>query len=213
MHRRCFGQRRAGGGCRSIRRRSRYTRQDVRAFRVRLAGEQKMRAIPASTSATHLASSQPKHRRQNRAHLYDERHPAVTACRARVDVVVASYVNLPRCSLCSAPALRGGRISPSSVPVEPTILARGRRRAGRYVHNVTRRLTSVELNERPLRRASSTASRRRPHAALLASEHGRALRDAGFGDDLAACGAVDAYGVLPVYHERQITKVGPERER
>jgi phosphosulfolactate phosphohydrolase-like enzyme len=48
---------------------------------------------------------------------------------------------------------------------------------------------------------------------FLASEHGRALREAGFAEDLTACGAVDAFGVVPICHERQITKIGPERER
>jgi phosphosulfolactate phosphohydrolase-like enzyme len=46
-----------------------------------------------------------------------------------------------------------------------------------------------------------------------ASEHGRALRDAGFGDDLVACAAVDSYPVIPIYQDRQITKLGPDRER
>jgi phosphosulfolactate phosphohydrolase-like enzyme len=46
-----------------------------------------------------------------------------------------------------------------------------------------------------------------------ASEHGRALRDAGFGDDLTACAAVDSYPVVPLYQDRQITKLGPDRER
>ena len=43
--------------------------------------------------------------------------------------------------------------------------------------------------------------------------HGRALAAAGFGDDLAACAAVDSYPVIPIYQDRQITKLGPERER
>jgi len=46
-----------------------------------------------------------------------------------------------------------------------------------------------------------------------ASEHGRALREAGFDDDLTACAAVDSYPVIPIYQDRQITKLGPERER
>ena len=46
-----------------------------------------------------------------------------------------------------------------------------------------------------------------------ASEHGRALREAGFGDDLAACAAVDSFPVIPLYQDRIITKLGPDRER
>jgi phosphosulfolactate phosphohydrolase-like enzyme len=45
------------------------------------------------------------------------------------------------------------------------------------------------------------------------SEHGRALAEAGFAQDLEACAAIDSYPVIPVYQERQITKIGPERER
>ena len=44
-----------------------------------------------------------------------------------------------------------------------------------------------------------------------ASTHGRALREAGFGDDLAVCAAVDSHGVLPVYQDRQITRLGSDR--
>jgi phosphosulfolactate phosphohydrolase-like enzyme len=43
--------------------------------------------------------------------------------------------------------------------------------------------------------------------------HGQALAAAGFGDDLAACAAVDSYPVIPIFQDRQITKLGPERER
>jgi phosphosulfolactate phosphohydrolase-like enzyme len=43
--------------------------------------------------------------------------------------------------------------------------------------------------------------------------HGRALAAAGFEGDLAACAAVDSYPVIPIFQDRQITKLGPERER
>jgi hypothetical protein len=46
-----------------------------------------------------------------------------------------------------------------------------------------------------------------------ASEHGRALRDAGFGDDLIACAEIDSHSVIPLYQDRQITRLGPDRER
>jgi phosphosulfolactate phosphohydrolase-like enzyme len=45
------------------------------------------------------------------------------------------------------------------------------------------------------------------------SSHGQALESAGFGDDLAAAAQVDAYSVVPIYQDRQITKLGPERAR
>jgi phosphosulfolactate phosphohydrolase-like enzyme len=45
------------------------------------------------------------------------------------------------------------------------------------------------------------------------AEHGRALKEAGFGQDLEVCAQLEAYPVIPVYLERQITKIGPGRER
>ncbi|HEX9218848.1 MAG TPA: 2-phosphosulfolactate phosphatase, partial [Gemmatimonadaceae bacterium] len=45
------------------------------------------------------------------------------------------------------------------------------------------------------------------------SSHGQALKSAGFGDDLAAAAEVDSYPVVPIYQDRQITKLGPERAR
>ena len=35
----------------------------------------------------------------------------------------------------------------------------------------------------------------------------------GFADDLDECAAIDSYPVIPLYQDRQITKLGPERER
>ena len=46
-----------------------------------------------------------------------------------------------------------------------------------------------------------------------ASAHGAALADAGYDDDLVVCGEIDGYAVLPVFQDRQITKLGPERAR
>ena len=46
-----------------------------------------------------------------------------------------------------------------------------------------------------------------------ASEHGKSLVAAGFADDLTICAAVDSYPVIPIYHDRQITRLGPDRER
>ena len=45
------------------------------------------------------------------------------------------------------------------------------------------------------------------------STHGRALADAGFVEDLVLCGGIDTHPVVPVYAERQITKLGTERGR
>jgi 2-phosphosulfolactate phosphatase len=140
---------------------------------------------------------------------------ALTAVQGARDVVVASYVNLTAVLALLRTALRGG--------TDVAIVCAGRGRqfsledagcAGRCVNQVTRRLTSVDLNDAAT--AASLIDRNYGDNLMrlfLPSEHGRALREAGFRDDLPACGSVDAFGVLPVYHERQITKIGPERER
>jgi phosphosulfolactate phosphohydrolase-like enzyme len=45
------------------------------------------------------------------------------------------------------------------------------------------------------------------------SVHGAALAEAGFGADLAACVKVDSVPVVPIFQDRQITRLGTERAR
>jgi phosphosulfolactate phosphohydrolase-like enzyme len=45
------------------------------------------------------------------------------------------------------------------------------------------------------------------------STHGQALAEAGFGADLVACAALDSHPVVPIYQDKQITRLGPDRER
>jgi phosphosulfolactate phosphohydrolase-like enzyme len=79
---------------------------------------------------------------------------------------------------------------------------------------MSQQLTDLELNDAA--EASALIDRRFQDQLLRlfeASEHGRALLEAGFGDDLKACAAIDSFPVLPLYQDRQITKLGPDRER
>ncbi|MEO6876918.1 MAG: 2-phosphosulfolactate phosphatase, partial [Gemmatimonadaceae bacterium] len=140
---------------------------------------------------------------------------AITAAQGARDVVVASYVNYTAVLTMLRTALRGG--------TDIMIVCAGRDRqfsledagcAGRYVANVAKRLSGIELNDAA--QACALIDRKYgEHVARLfeASEHGRSLRAAGFGDDLVACAAVDSYPVIPLYQDRQITKLGPDRER
>lgn len=131
------------------------------------------------------------------------------------DVVVASYVNYTATLTMLRTALRGG--------ADVTLVCAGQDRqfaledaacAGRYVHNVSKRLTDVSLNDAAQACAMIDRKYGDDLAAIFhASEHGRALRDAGFAGDLEACAAIDSHPVIPVYQDRQITKLGPERER
>lgn len=141
--------------------------------------------------------------------------PAIANSTGARDVVVASYVNFTAVLTMLRTALRGG--------TDITLICAGRDRqfgledagcAGRFVYNVAKRLTSVALNDA----AQACALIDRKYGDNIAklfeaSEHGQALRAAGYVDDLAACAAIDSYPVIPLYQDRQITKLGPERQR
>ncbi|MEP6493810.1 MAG: 2-phosphosulfolactate phosphatase [bacterium] len=141
--------------------------------------------------------------------------PAITNTSGARDVVIASYVNYTAVLTMLRTALRGG--------TDITLVCAGRERqfaledagcAGRYVLNVTKRLTGITLNDGA--QACMLLDRKYGDQILKlfeASEHGRALHDAGFGEDLVVCAAVDSYPVIPLYQDRQITKLGPDRER
>ena len=140
---------------------------------------------------------------------------ALLAVQGARDVVVASYVNLTAVSTMLRTALRGG--------ADITIVCAGQDRqfaledaacAGRYVLHISKRLSGTDVNDAAL--AASLIDRKYGENLMRlfnTAAHGRALAAAGFGDDLTACAAVDAYPVIPVYQDRQITKLGPERER
>ena len=140
---------------------------------------------------------------------------ALLAVQGARDVVVASYVNLTAVSTMLRTALRGG--------TDITIVCAGQDRqfaledagcAGRYVLNVSKRLNGIDVNDAAL--AASLIDRKYGDNLMRlfnTAVHGRALAAAGFGDDLAVCAAVDSYPVIPVYQDRQITKLGPDRER
>ncbi len=141
--------------------------------------------------------------------------PAITNSQGARDVVIASYVNYSAVLALLRAALRGG--------ADVTIVCAGRDRqfsledagcAGRFAINAAKRLPAVELNDA----ANACMLIHKKYGDNLmrlfdASEHGQALRKAGFVNDLIACGAVDSYSVVPIYQDRQITRLGPDRER
>jgi 2-phosphosulfolactate phosphatase len=183
---------------------------------VRLAGERKMLAIPGFD----LGNSPREFTRaavEGKTILMTTTNgtPAITNTQGARDVVIASYVNYTAVLTMLRTALRGG--------TDITLVCAGRERqfaledagcAGRFVTNVSKRLTGVFANDAA--QACALIDKRYGEQVLKlfeASEHGRALRDAGFGDDLTACAAIDAHPVIPLYSDRQITKLGPDRER
>jgi 2-phosphosulfolactate phosphatase len=183
---------------------------------VRLAGERKMLPIPGFD----LGNSPGDFTREaveGKTVIMSTTNgtPAIAAAQGARDVLIASYVNFTPVLTMMRAALRGG--------ADVTLVCAGRDRqfsledagcAGRYVYNVSKRMTGIELNDAA--QACVLIDRKygdRVLGLFDASEHGRALRDAGFGDDLTACAAVDSYPIIPIYQERQITKLGPDRER
>ena len=141
--------------------------------------------------------------------------PAITNTQGARDVLIASYVNFTAVLTMLRTAVRGG--------TDITLVCAGRERqfaledagcAGRLVTSVSKRIPGVAMNDAA--QACALIDRKYGERVLQlfeASEHGRSLRDAGFGDDLAACAAIDSYSVIPLYQDRQITKLGPDRER
>ena len=140
---------------------------------------------------------------------------ALLAVQGARDVVVASYVNLSAVTTMLRTALRGG--------ADLTLVCAGQDRqfaledaacAGRFVHAVSRRVTGLDMNDAAF--AASLIDKKFGDNLIRlfgTAAHGRALSAAGFGDDLAACAAVDSYPVIPIYQDRQITMLGPDRAR
>jgi 2-phosphosulfolactate phosphatase len=183
---------------------------------VKLAGERQMRPIPGFD----LGNSPLEFTRETiegKTVLLSTTNGtgAITALQGPRDVVIGSYVNFSAVLAMLRTAIRGG--------TDIAILCAGREKqfsledaacAGRFVHHAMRRRADVALNDAAFagmlidRRYSDNLMR-----LFSASAHGRALSEAGYGDDLAACAAIDSYPVIPIYSDRQITKLGPERAR
>ena len=182
---------------------------------VRLAGERKSLAIPGFD----LGNSPQAFTREmveNRTILMATTNGtgAITATQGARDVIIASYVNFSASLAFLRAALR------SKLDVALVCAGQDRRFAledaacaGRYVHHLAKRLTGVTLNDAA-------------HACVLidkkygenlkklfeSSDHGRFLKEQGFEEDLGICAAVDSHSVLAVYQDRQITKLGSDRQ-
>lgn len=183
---------------------------------VRTAGEQKMQPIPGFD----LGNSPREMTREavdGKTVLFTTTNGTATllAVQGARDVAIASYVNVAAVTSLLRTAARGG--------TDISIVCAGRDRqvsledaacAGRYVRLVTKQIDGAELGDGAF--ACTVLDRRygdRLEKLFADSEHGRALADAGFGDDLVACGAVNSHPVIPIYQDRQVTLLGPDRER
>jgi len=86
--------------------------------------------------------------------------------------------------------------------------------AGRYVRSITQPGSSLTINDAA--RACALIDGKygdNIEEIFKDSWHGQALEEAGFGKDLVACARVDSHSVVPIYQDRQITRLGPDRER
>ena len=84
--------------------------------------------------------------------------------------------------------------------------------AGRFVRGVARRGIQPVLGDAAT--VAAMIDRRMGAdlpAALRDSEHGRALIDAGLGDDVTYCATIDSHPVIPIYRDRQVVRLGGGR--
>ncbi len=183
---------------------------------VRLAGERKMGPIPGFD----FGNSPGEFTRdavEGKTVLFTTTNGtgAFLAVQGARDVVVASFVNFTAVLTMMRTAVRAG--------TDVAIICAGREKefaledagcAGRYVRQLVGRTPEVELNDGA--RASDLVAKRygdRLDQLFADSAHGRALAEAGYADDLVMCAQIDSHPIIPIYQDRQITKLGPERER
>ena len=131
------------------------------------------------------------------------------------DVVVASYVNHSAVSAMLRAAVRADAdILIVCAGEEGHFSLEDAACAGRYVRTITKQNASIATNDA----AFACALIDRKYGDNITkifkdSSHGKALAEAGFADDLVACAAVDSHPVVPIYQDKQITRLGPDRER
>ena len=183
---------------------------------VRLAGERKMLAIPGFDFGNSPKEFSREAVEGKTILLTTSNGTAslVNVQGAR-EVVVGAYVNFSAVLAMLRAAARA--------ETDVAIVCAGREKrfaledaacAGRYVRGISRRGIRPELNDGAT--ASVLVDKKYGDnltGMLAATTHGRALMSAGFADDLKTCAEVDAFPVVPVYQDRQITKLGTLRER
>ena len=179
---------------------------------VRLAAERKMLTVPGCD----LGNSPPEFAREaveGKTILLATTNGtrALLDVQGAREVIVASYVNFSAVADLLLRALRSG--------IDVAVACAGRDRqfsledaacAGRYVRAIADGLPSTPCNDAAQACAVLESRYGDDLSALFVdAAHGRALIEAGFARDLDLCGALDAFPVVPVYQDRQITKLAP----
>jgi 2-phosphosulfolactate phosphatase len=182
---------------------------------VRLAGERKMLPIPGFDMGNSPVEFT-RHSVTDRTVLITTTNGtrALMALQGARDIVVASYVNLSVVSAMLRAAARANDISIVCAGTEGHFSLEDAACAGRYVRSITQPGSSLTLND-AARACALIDGKYGDNIAEIFRDswHGQALAEAGFGDDLVACAAVDSHPVVPIYQDRQITRLGPDRER
>ncbi|HEY8794772.1 MAG TPA: 2-phosphosulfolactate phosphatase [Gemmatimonadaceae bacterium] len=183
---------------------------------VRLAGERKMRMVPGFD----LGNSPGEFTREaveGKTVLLTTTNgtAAMVGLQGARDIVVAAYVNLEAVAVLMRTAARAG--------TDITLICAGREKlfsledaacAGRYVRAIAKRLSKVEIGDGAF--AATVIDRRygdRLDQLFADSEAGQALVETGFAQDLEDCAKIDSCPVIPIFQDRQITLLGPDRER
>ena len=130
------------------------------------------------------------------------------------DIVVASYVNHTAATAMLRAAARSTDISIVCAGDEGHFSLEDAACAGRYVRSIMQ--PSADITASDAARACALIDRKygdNIEKIFKDSTHGQALAEAGFGGDLVACAQLDSHPVVPIYQDRQITRIGPDRER
>ena len=183
---------------------------------VLLTGEQKMLPIPGFDLGNSPQSFTPE-TVEGKTILITTTNGtrALLGVQGARDIVIASYVNFTAVlTMMKVAASSNTDIAIICAGEEGSFTLEDAACAGRYVRAIPKRAESVVANDAAL--ASVLIEKRYGDniaKVFKESTHGKALESAGFGDDLAAAAQVDSYPVVPIYQDRQITKLGPERAR
>jgi len=140
---------------------------------------------------------------------------ALVAVQAAREVLVGSFVNFTVVTAMLRAAARAqsdlaivAAGSERHLSLEDTVCA------GRFVRFVRRGIPDVVLNDGAQAALQLERKYGNDCTRLFAdASHGRTLTEAGFAEDLLTCSQLDGYPVVPVYQDRQVTKLGPDRER
>ena len=183
---------------------------------VRTAGEQKMHPIPGFDFGNSPGAFTPNAVEGKTILLTTSNGTrALLGVQGARDIVIGSYVNFTAVLALVKLASRSNTdITIICAAQDGVFSLEDAACAGRFVRAIPKRADAVVLNDA----ASASVLVDKKYGDNIAkifqeSSHGQALEAAGFGDDLTTAAAVDSYSVVPIYQDRQITKLGPERER